>query len=125
MTKKQKPTKLSIMFDKKCAIKEKMKRVGTNDALNKELEEIEVEIASEIANENRNKVIETFKVLSETDGTINVNGMWGLKRKIFPKNIKQLPTAKKNVDGRIISSQNELKQLYLNTFQHRLRHRQS
>ena len=59
----------------------------------------------------------------ETDGTINVNGMWGLKRKIFPKNIKQLPTAKKNFDGRIISSQNELKQLYLNTFQHRLRHR--
>ena len=57
-----------------------MKRAGTNDALNKELNEIEVEIASAIANENRNKVFETFKVLSETDGTINVNGMWGLKQ---------------------------------------------
>ena len=64
-----------------------------------------------------------FKSLSNTDGTTNVNGMWGLKRKISPKNSKQLPLAKKNEDNKIISSQNELKKLYLKTFEHRMRHR--
>ena len=67
--------------------------------------------------------MDTFKELSDTDGTTNVNGMWGLKRKIFPKNLKQLPTAKKTVDNKIVSSQDDLKKLYLDTFQHRLRHR--
>ena len=82
MTKKQKPTKLSNMFDKKCALKEKMMRIGTDDddTLKKELDEIEFEITNEISMENRNKVIETFKVISETDGTTNVNGIWGLNK---------------------------------------------
>ena len=123
MTKKQKPTKISTMFGKKSALKEKMKRVGNDDDLKKELDDLEVEIGNEIANDNRNKVMNTFQALSDTDVTTNVNGMWGLKRKIFPKNVEQLPTAKKNVENRIISSQNELKKLYLDTFKHRLRHR--
>ena len=37
MTKKQKPTKISTMFDKKSALKEKMKRVGNDDDLKKSL----------------------------------------------------------------------------------------
>ena len=51
MTKKQKPTKLSNMFDKKCALKEKMMRIGTDDddTLKKELDEIEFEVTNEIA----------------------------------------------------------------------------
>ena len=77
----------------------------------------------EVANDNREKVMNAFKLLSNTDGTANVNGMWGLKRKIFPKNPKQLPHAKKNAENKIISSQSDLKRLYLKTFQHRLRHR--
>ena len=84
MTKKQKPTKISILFDKKCALKGKIKQLGEDDALTKELGEIEVEIANEVAHENRNKVVDTFKELSDTDGTTNVNGMWVSKRKLFP-----------------------------------------
>ena len=61
--------------------------------------------------------------MTDTDGTANVNGLWSQKRKLFPKNMKQLPVAKKDVNNRIISSQNELKKLYLDTFKHRLRHR--
>ena len=62
-------------------------------------------------------------MLSNTDGTANTNGMWNLMRKTFPKHTKPIPVAKKDVEGRLITSQNELKELYLNTFKHRLRHR--
>ena len=121
--KNQKPTKLSTLFDKRCSLKNEMKKTGQTDSIIDELNIIEQEIATEVANENRDKVISAFKVLSNTDGTANINGMWGLKRKLFPKNNKQLPTAKKNSDNKIVSSQRELKKLYLETFQHRLRHR--
>ena len=32
------------------------------------------------------KVFDNFGELSNTDGTTNINGIWGLKRKMFPKN---------------------------------------
>ena len=51
------------------------------------------------------------------------NGVWKLKRKIVPKHPKSIPVAKQDVTGRIVTSQIELKSLYLDTFIHRLRHR--
>ena len=53
-----------------------------------------------------------FETLADTDGTTNVNGMWNLKKKIFPKHAKPLPEAKKNVEGRLVTAPNELKELY-------------
>ena len=47
---------------------------------------MEKEITSEISKENRDKVMESFKTLSETDGSININGMWSIKKEsIFQK----------------------------------------
>ena len=54
---------------------------------------------------------------------MNTNSVWSLKRKVFPKNKESLPFAKKNCDGKLISSHKQLKDLYLDTFVHRLRHR--
>ena len=68
MTKKQKPTKISILFDKKFDLKEKIKQLGEDEALSKELDDIEEDIAREIAENNRNKVVDAFHVLTETDG---------------------------------------------------------
>ena len=123
ITKNQKETEISKLFDRKFQLKEKLKVLGGDESVENELSEIEKEIANEISLENRNKIVEALKTLTDTDGTANVNGLWNLKRKIFPKNITPLPVAKKDVDGRIISSQGELKKLYLDTFKHRLRHR--
>ena len=67
--------------------------------------------------------MEAFRDLTDTDGSIHINGLWSLKNKTFPKNTKPLPCAKRDVENRIISSQSELKTLYLETFRHRLRHR--
>ena len=50
-------------------------------------------------------------------------GVWNIKKKVFPKNAESLPFAKKDTKGKVISSQNELKKLYLDTFTQRLRPR--
>ena len=91
--------------------------------LEAELENIENQINDIIAEENRSKVLENFKNLSSPDGLVNTNGMWSIKRKIFPKNKETLPFAKQNFDGKLITSQENLKTLYLETFIHRLRSR--
>ena len=56
------------------------------DKIKTELIEIEKQIANLSAQENRKKVFDNFGELSNTDGTTNMNGIWGLKRKMFPKN---------------------------------------
>ena len=97
-----------------------MKQLDQDKTIIEELANVENEIAMEVGKQNRDKVVDAFKILANTDGTTNVNGMWGIKRKIFPKHSKQLPVAKKNTENKIISSQEELKKLYLNTFKRRL-----
>ena len=46
-----------------------------------------------------------------------------VKRKQFPKIKSNLPTGKKNLKGQIITNPEELKDLYLDTFKFRVRHR--
>ena len=93
------------------------------DKIKTELIEIEKQIANLSAQENRKKVFDNFGELSNTDGTTNMNGIWGLKRKMFPKNSESLPISKRNSGGRLISSKKELMTLYLESFKNQLRHR--
>ena len=57
------------------------------------------------------------------DGGLNHQGVWKNKRKLFPKIKPNLPVGKKNLKKQLITNSEELKELYLNTFKHRLRHR--
>ena len=91
--------------------------------LNSELEETEESISKLTANDNRNKVIENFKILSGIDGSTNQNGVWASKKKTFPQHRESLPFAKLNFEGKLVTTQKELKSLYLNTFTNRLCHR--
>ena len=84
---------------------------------------IENQISENVAEENRSKIKEHFQKLSNPDGLLNTNGMWSIKRKMFPKNRETLPFAKQDFDGKLITSQESLKTLYLETFEHRLRSR--
>ena len=69
------------------------------------------------------KIKDNFAALSNTDGLTAISGVWKLKNKLFPKNIKALPMSKKDAVGRLVSSPDELKNLYIDTYVHRLRHR--
>ena len=51
------------------------------------------------------------------------NNVWKMKEKLFPKKEKALPTAKYNNEDQLITNHAELKEVYLEHFQHRLRER--
>ena len=104
---------------------QKMKKCDEHvkEEVEEELNAVDEEIAELVAEENKNKVVENFKEFSSADGLLNGHGMWKVKRKIFPKNRESLPLAKIDFDGKLITSQNKLKSLYLETFIHRLRSR--
>ena len=40
-----------------------------------ELEEVEEYISNEVAKDIRDKIVDNFKVLADTDGSTNINGM--------------------------------------------------
>ena len=110
---------------KKSELRKKMKRSTREQqkALHDEIEKIDMCIGEEIAVENWKNVENNFALLSRTDGSVNVNGMWKMKNKMFPRHPVGMPTVKKNAEGKLVTSQEELLTLYKETFIHRLRHR--
>ena len=88
-----------------------------------ELEQVEKEIARASEEENKEKIMNNFKEFADKQGSFNINGMWNIKKKIFPKIAQSKPTGKKNMAGQIITNPDGLKKLYLETFVHRLRYR--
>ena len=120
-----KETKISQLSKTKSEIIQKIRTAGNDEgkSLNEELCVLEKQLSDLVAEKNRDKVVRNFGSLAQNDGTANINGMWALKKKVFPKNPPNLPVAKKDVDGRLITSHAELKKLYLDTFVHRLRPR--
>ena len=122
---KVKETEINKLLDLRRETLHKLKKCkeNTKKELEEKLDELEDQISEEIAAENRTKVVDNFKELSNPDGLINTNGMWNIKRKMFPKNKESLPFAKQDFDGNLITSQSKLKTLYLETFVHRLRSR--
>ena len=89
----------------------------------KNIEMSESKLASLVAKENSDKIFNNFASFANTNGSFNPNGMWAVKKRVFPKNPSSLPVAKKDVDCKIITSHQDLKNLYLDTFVHRLRYR--
>ena len=84
---------------------------------------IEMQLSSLLAENNLMKIKDNLAMLTETDGSSSCSGVWKLTKKLFPKHAKPLPIAKKDLNGRLISSPEELKNLYINTYKHRLRSR--
>ena len=87
------------------------------------IQSVEDKLSNLMAEENVKKVRDNLSSLSNTDGTMAVSGIWKIKKKIFPKHSKSLPVSKKGPGGRLVSSPEELKELNLSTYKHRLRHR--
>ena len=122
---KFKESESNKLFEARRKLVQELKKCkdDTRNKLEENLSLIEKQITDSIAEENLKKIKENFLHLSNPDGLININGMWNLKRKLFPKNRESLPFAKQNFDGKLITSQEGLKKLYLDTFIHRLRSR--
>ena len=93
------------------------------DPEEEELINIEMNIASICEESNRKKVNDNFKTLGGNDGDLLHQGIWKIKKKYFPKINPTLPAGKKNIKQQLITNPEELKELYLQTFRYRLRHR--
>ena len=57
-----------------------------------------------------------------SDGTFSRIGVWKVKSKLFPNKL-EVPFAKKNIAGNLITAVEPLKKLYVSTYLDRLRHR--
>ena len=115
---------------KKCEISDlmdKRKDLKSKEVIEEKDEEEIVNIENLIADKcleaNRKNVLDNFRGMERMDGNMNHQGIWKMKKKYFPKLKPTLPVAKKNLKGQLITNPEELKDLYLNTFKHRLRHR--
>ena len=87
----------------------------------RKLQELNNEISNLEAEENRNKLMDNFKQISDNLENINVSKMWKLLNKLWPKNSNSLPTAKKNHRGKIVSGPCEIKLLLAKEYKDRLR----
>ena len=122
-----KKDKISELIEKRNNLKKNLaeiKKAGDDDETTQNaLNDVEKVISDSCAEDNLKLVVENFGHLSSTDGSVNSNGIWKLKKRIFPKHSKSLPVCKKDAKGKIVSNPEELKSLYLQTYKHRLRHR--
>ena len=84
---------------------------------------IEEEIAEKESEENRKILIENFKPLADNPETINLQEMWKLHSKLWPKNSTCLPVAKRNFKGKLVSSPMDIKNLLALEYKNRLRSR--
>ena len=119
-------TKISELMEERKSMKLKIKMTDDKQKCEEFLNQIEIidgKIAQECSEENFQKFKENFQCLSGPQEKLNSNGMWNLMKRVFPKNNQSLPVAKKNMQGQIISNPDVLKELYLETYVHRLRHR--
>ena len=87
-----------------------------------QIEKINEEISNLECAENRKKIIDNFKELGENPENINMEKMWKLLKKMWPKQTSK-STAKRNHIGKIISGPKEIKTLLSKEYKERLRKR--
>ena len=88
-----------------------------------DLEKIEKDLADETATQNAEKIKEHLQTVESLDGNFSQIGFWKLKQKIWPSSCDP-PMAKHDNEGNIITAPQTLKNLYLETYIERLKHRE-
>ena len=111
---------LNVLLDRRSTLKKKENKDEKDDD---EILNLEALIAEECQDENKKKVVDNFRDINGSDGNLNHQGVWKAKKRYFPKLKPKIPVGKKNIKGQMITNPEELKELYLNTFKYRLRHR--
>ena len=107
----------------KCIIKETTEYDDKRESLEKEVNQIEEELAKSVSETNFKKAKENMSIMTSNNGFFNAVGMWKIKQRIIPKHCPPLPVAKVDSSGRLVSDPEELKKLYIETYIHRLRKR--
>ena len=105
---------------KACLVETKCKLLAT--ILKQKIQDIGDHLSDEIAEKNFQKISDQLSNITLGQGVFSQTGFWKIKSKICPKDTDP-PLAKRDEHGNLITSPGNLKQLYLETYTHRLRHR--
>ena len=93
------------------------------DTVKLKLEEIDSFLIKHSASRNADAIKMHFSEMESMDGKFCQLNLWKLKSKVCPKSCDP-PMGKKNEDGMLITAPNLLKDLYLQTYKERLKHRE-
>ena len=113
------------MEDRKDLIKKlsNVKSPAERHKLEDQISMIEGEISEEYRKKQIEKVHEHLNEITNPDGRVNTTGVWKLRKKICPKPQEQL-SAKKDRNGVLVTDPEKIKDLYLEAYVDRLKHRQ-
>ena len=95
----------------------------TDPEIEKEISKLSQEIADGEAKENREKIINNFKEISEDPDKINLQKMWKMSKKLWPKNSISIPTAKRNHMGKVVTGPRDIRNVLAKEYKDRLRSR--
>ena len=88
-----------------------------------QLKAVEKNLTNNFAAKSAEMIREHIKEVEGPEGNFSQLGFWKIKKKFCPKP-QDPPMAKRNEEGMLITSQNLLKKLYIQTYTHRLRQRE-
>ena len=90
---------------------------------NQDMTENDEQISEQIYQKNRSLIIEQIGAMSDSSNNLSRIKMWKIKQKVCPRYEVDIPVAKIDSLGNLISNQDQLKTLYVDTYTYRLRHR--
>ena len=91
--------------------------------IKKMVEALDKEIGEKEVFDNREKIMKYFKSFSDNPESINLQEMWKINKKLWPKCGNNFPAAKKNHKGKLVSIPGALKKLLAKEYKDRLRKR--
>ena len=108
---------VDILMGKRIKLKNR-----NDDASKKELKDIEAKLVEMCAAKNMEIIKDEIDKLGDKDGGVNMSGFWKLKSKLFNK-YKEPSAAKLDSQGHLVTGGENLKNLFLETYEKRLENR--
>ena len=101
----------------------KMMTNDVNPEVKEEIRKLNENICEIESRENREKIMKHFNSFNDDPEKINLQQMWKLNKKLWPKCGTVLPSAKKNHRGKLVSNPVAIKNLLTREYKDRLRKR--
>ena len=117
-----KPNKeLDELFEKKEELKIELSgKDGNTNEIDDEIEKVQNEISALCGQKNRDITNEYLGQMNDPLEGVNMAKTWNLKKRLAPKNSLDTPMAKKDATGNLVTDNNELENLYIETYMKRL-----
>ena len=127
---KKKKGKYDDLLHERIELKKEAKLTSINEEMKRKIEErifqIENQVSNEISEKYVEEIVEVLKKLGGDGQHLSGSGrkeIWKILKKQYPKCETAVPIGKKDKSDNIVSNHEGLKDLYLNTYMHRLRNR--